>query len=145
MPFLAFFMSGIGLKILAGVALAAVAGGLVLRHDHNIRVDEAGKWKPKVAECATANTALQGEYSAFVAKHNAQVAADAARAKAMKAARDAALGELAKRDGAEQARIDAARVAAAAAPLPKEEACAQADATLRALATDLVRESQPQK
>lgn len=137
---MAFLLTGIGLKILAGIAIVAVAGGLILRHDHGIRVAEEAKWKPKVEECQKANVSLDSEFKAFVGKHNAEVEAAAKRSKAAKDARGKALAAAAKADATEQPKIDAARALAAAAPQAnKEAACAQADAILRNLAAELVR------
>lgn len=135
---MAFFLSGLGLKILAGIAIVAVATGFVLRHDHRIRAAEEAKWKPRLTECTTANTSLQGEYSAFVAKHNQFIADMAARSKASAEAKNKALAALQKSAADEDQKIAAAR---AAVQPTTGDACVKASDRLRALATDLLRDA----
>jgi hypothetical protein len=136
----AFFLSSLGLKIIGALLVAMMAFGIVANHDRKVRAAAEAKWKPKVEECTKANTSLQAEYSTFIQKHNAQIAADLARSKAAKDTRDRLIADLAKRDGDEQKKIDAALTASRAAPLPPEKGCAQADAVLRALAAEVYKE-----
>lgn len=145
---IAFLLSPLGLRIIAGIGILALVGGLVLSHDSKIRKAEAAKWQPKLTKCEAAgkaaldaNTALAGEYAGFKEQHNKQIAAMAAEQARRLKERDKALEALGLKAQQTQAEIDRLRVLAAGPPQPTREAsCATADATLRGLAADLVRD-----
>lgn len=144
---IAFLLSPLGLRVIAGIGIAALLAGLVWSHDSKVRKAEAAKWQPKLTQCETdgkaaldANVALQSEYQAFVTRHNVQFKALADEQARRLRERDKALATLGLKAKEDQAEIDRLRSLAAAPPQPTPEgACATADATLRGLAADLVR------
>lgn len=143
-----FLLSPLGLRILAGLAIAGLVMGLVWSHDSKVRAKEATKWQAKLSECELvakaandANAKLDADYRRFIAQHNAEVKAQADEQERRLRERDKALAALSAGKAKDQGEINRLRALAAAGPQPtKEGACAQADATLRGLANDLVRD-----
>lgn len=144
---IAFLLSPLGLRIIAGLGMALLVAGFVWSYNAKIRAAEAAKWEVKLKQCLVdkqtatdANVELKLHYEAFVMQHNAHVARLEQEQQRKLKERDRALAALGLRDKETQQEIDRLKALAGAAPLPKEESCEQAYATLRSLATDIVRD-----
>ena len=93
-------------KIAAIVAAIAAAFAFVAYRDHTIRVEEAAKWKPKIAACDEArNVAVEA---------NKTLQASADKLAATIAQQNAAINDLKSRSDAAQRRKDAELAAALA-------------------------------
>jgi len=141
MPFLPYLIGGIAIVTVIGV------------HDFRVRSAEAAKWKPKLETCegnvktaTDANLSLKKDFDQFIDAHNKYLKKLADDQKIALTKKNELLAALRIKEQAAQAVIEQLLVDAAAGPqVSKEVACAKAESTLRALATDLMRDDAAHK
>jgi multidrug efflux pump subunit AcrA (membrane-fusion protein) len=127
-----------GIRAAVAIGLCLVLFSAVKWHDHKIRTDEAGKWRPRV-EAAELRAAQASEALAKLTdSYKAQTAAMAElekRSKALIAAKDKALLALAAKERTLRSEVERLKEIVAGPPAPTaEKSCADATDILSRLA-----------